>query len=109
MKDTDGPTKITLKPLQTHLQSYESHVPEKIQGLESLRLNEIPETLAQRKKDGDAFLEKTEVTSLVEWKLCVRPGDCGVGEYTQALTSWSLQKAWHLPPQPRQARCLKQR
>ncbi|KAK3175298.1 hypothetical protein OEA41_002545 [Lepraria neglecta] len=69
MKDTDSPTKITLKSLQTHLQSYESHVPEKIQGLESLRLNEIPEILAQRKKDGDAFLEKTEVTSLVEWKL----------------------------------------
>ena len=37
--------------------------------LEELRLSTIPQTLAQRKGDGNAFLEKSEVTSLVEWKL----------------------------------------
>lgn len=69
MKDPDSPTKITLETLQSHLLSYESHVPDKIQGLESLRGKDIPETLAQRTKNGNAFLEKNEVTSLVEWKL----------------------------------------
>ncbi|KAL2044766.1 hypothetical protein N7G274_002541 [Stereocaulon virgatum] len=69
MKNLDSPTKITLPTLQSHLLSYESHVPDKIQKLESLRVNDIPETLAQRKKVGNAFLEKNEVTSLVEWKL----------------------------------------
>lgn len=73
MKAADRPAEITLGTLHAHLLSYHSHVPEKIQGLEELRLKAIPETLVQRKKDGGSFLEKTEVTSLVEWKLCVCP------------------------------------
>ena len=71
MKATDSPKEISLETLRTHLNSYDSHVPEKIQGLEEIRLRTIPETLAQRKKDGKAFLEKAEVISLVEWKLYV--------------------------------------
>lgn len=71
MKATDSPSRISLDTLHAHLLSYESHVPDKTKGLEELRLSTIPETLVQRKKDGEAFLEKTEVTSLVEWKLCV--------------------------------------
>jgi len=73
MEATDSPAHFTLSTLQTHLTSYESHVPSKIAGLEELRLTTIPETLTQRTKDGDPFLEKTEVTRLVEWKLCVLP------------------------------------
>lgn len=69
MKATDSPSRISLDTLHAHLLSYESHVPDKTRGLEELRLSTIPETLVQRKKDGEAFLEKTEVTSLVEWKL----------------------------------------
>ncbi|CAD6563621.1 MAG: hypothetical protein ASARMPRED_000094 [Alectoria sarmentosa] len=69
MRATDRPAEINLSTLHAHLLSYHSHVPEKIQGLEELRLNTLPETLLQRKKDGGSFLEKTEVTSLVEWKL----------------------------------------
>ena len=73
MRATDRPAEITFGTLHAHLLSYHSHVPEKIQGLEELRLNTVPETLVQRKKDGGSFLEKTEVTKLVEWKLCVYP------------------------------------
>lgn len=71
MKATDSPSQISLDRLHTLLTSYDSYVPDKIRGLEELRLRTIPETLTQRKKDGELYLEKTEVTSLVEWKLCV--------------------------------------
>lgn len=63
--------KISHATFQAKLALYQYHVPDKISGLEDLRLNEVPEVLAQRRKDGNAFLEKTEVTSLVEWKLYV--------------------------------------
>ena len=73
MKATDSCSQISVETLHTLLLNYDSHVPDKIQGLEELRLSTIPETLAQRKEVGESFLEKTEVTSLVEWKLCVLP------------------------------------
>ncbi len=73
MKVSDGASRVSLDTLKSHLLGYDSHVPDKIRGLEDLRLSAIPDTLAQRKKDGDSYLEKTEVTSLVEWKLCVCP------------------------------------
>lgn len=69
MKAADRPADITLDTLHGHLLSYDSYIPDKIQGLEELRLSIIPKTLAQRRKDGEPFLEKSEVTSLVEWKL----------------------------------------
>ena len=69
MKAADSPGRITHSALQTYLHSYPSHVSPKIQSLDLNRLDDIPETLAQRKADGVAFLEKIEVTGLVEWKL----------------------------------------
>lgn len=48
---------------------YEKYLPPKVKGLEKLRLEEVPGVLEQRREDGKAFLEKTEVTNLVEWKL----------------------------------------
>ena len=71
MKSSDGPSQINHSTFQSHLHRYEAHVPEKIHGLEEIRLREVPETLDQRRKDGSAFLEKTEVVALVDWKLCV--------------------------------------
>ena len=71
MKSNLIASSITYADFNAHLALYPEHVPQKIQGLEELRLREIPIILAQRRKDGDAFLEKTELTSLVEWKLCV--------------------------------------
>ena len=70
MKATDSPSQISVDTLHSLLLNHDSHVPDKIQGLE-LRQSKIPETLAQRKQDGEPFLEKAEVSSLVEWKLCV--------------------------------------
>ena len=60
---------ITYADFKYHLDKYPGHVPTKLQSLENLRLQEVPETLEQRRKAGDAFLEKPEVTGLVEWKL----------------------------------------
>lgn len=71
MKATDSPSQISVDTLHSILLNYDSQVPDKIQGLEELRQSKIPETLAQRKQDGEPFLEKAEVSSLVEWKLCV--------------------------------------
>ena len=71
MESTDGAAHLSYPHLKKHLRSYESHVPPNLQDLESLRLNDIPEALAQRKKNGESLLEKKEVTSLVEWKLWV--------------------------------------
>ena len=73
MDVTNGPSQISLDTLYTITLRYNTLVPDKIQGLEELRIIKIPETLTQRKKDSAPFLEKTEVTSLVEWKLCVTP------------------------------------
>jgi len=53
------------------LRFYEDLVPKSLKDLEELRLRGIPEVLAQRRKDGNAFLERNEVTALVEWKLYV--------------------------------------
>lgn len=69
MKPSESPANIKYEEVQELVSCYQFHVPPKLQALEDIRLNEVPETLAQRKKDGAAFLEKTEVTALVEWKL----------------------------------------
>ena len=71
MEPTDSADVITYSDLNKHLLSYESHVPPNLQDLESFRLKEIPVTLMRRSLDGGAFLEKEEVTKLVEWKLWV--------------------------------------
>ena len=76
MKLTDIPSQISADTIRAHLCSYDSLVPDKIREVEEIRLNTIPETLVQRKKDGKLLFEKTELTSLVEWKLCVCPALC---------------------------------
>ena len=69
MNSTQDAAHVTYSDLKTYLLSYESHVSPDVQGLELFRLNETPEALAQRKKNGKSFLEKEEVTNLVQWKL----------------------------------------
>ena len=71
MKPELSADNISYSDFQGRLSFYQDHVPDKIQGLEELRLREIPEVIARRREDGSAFLEKTEVTGLVEWKLSV--------------------------------------
>jgi len=64
-------TSITYEALQHLVSRYDEHVPAKVRGLEDLRLREVPETLAKRKRDGEVFLQKEELRGLVEWKLYV--------------------------------------
>lgn len=71
MKPSLSPDTISYDDFKGYLGMYEHYLPAKIEGLDRLRLEEVPEVLEMRRKDGDAFLEKTEVTALVEWKLCV--------------------------------------
>ncbi|KAL9006905.1 MAG: hypothetical protein Q9188_000360 [Gyalolechia gomerana] len=69
MKPSFTPSQISYSDFTESVEDYPQHVPEKIQPLEPLRYLEIPEAVAQRKTAGEAFLEKTELQSLVEWKL----------------------------------------
>ena len=73
MDATNEPSQISLDTLYALTHRYNTQLPDKLQGLEELRIFTIPKTLTQRKKDSAPLLEKTEVTSLVEWKLCVTP------------------------------------
>ncbi|KAL8915382.1 MAG: hypothetical protein Q9171_000252 [Xanthocarpia ochracea] len=66
------PNSISYEDFKIHRTGYNferKKLAEKLQGLQELRYNDVPEVVAQRKKDGEAFLEKAEVQNLVEWKL----------------------------------------
>jgi len=69
MDSSHNADNITYHSIHWTSKRYEEVVPSKISGLDGLRLRDIPEVLNQRKIDGEVFLEKTEVVSLVEWKL----------------------------------------
>ena len=71
MNASDTSSEISLDTLHTLLLKYDSHVLDKIQELDELRFSTTPQILAQRQKSGEPFLEKTEVTTLVDWKLYV--------------------------------------
>ncbi|KAF2127291.1 hypothetical protein P153DRAFT_387836 [Dothidotthia symphoricarpi CBS 119687] len=62
-------TTISLKTFQSTLARYPATVPDKLQELDALRYDTIPNGLAKRKEAGDAQLEKNGVEKLVEWKL----------------------------------------
>lgn len=51
------------------LSQYDEVVPSKLAQLEEERLVTIPASLAARKKDSKAYLSKSEVATLVDWKL----------------------------------------
>ncbi|KAL9591745.1 MAG: hypothetical protein Q9179_007413 [Wetmoreana sp. 5 TL-2023] len=63
------PDRISYDEFDKYLALCYAHTPEKIQDLDRLRYTDIPELVTKRKQDGEAFLEKTEVQSLVDWKL----------------------------------------
>ncbi|KAL9023180.1 MAG: hypothetical protein Q9180_008346 [Flavoplaca navasiana] len=66
------PDTISYDDFRTYRTCYDldkKKLPDKLEGLSKLRYTDGPEVVAQRQKDGEAFLEKTEVQSLVEWKL----------------------------------------
>ncbi|KAL8995213.1 MAG: hypothetical protein Q9169_005001 [Polycauliona sp. 2 TL-2023] len=70
-----APDTISYVDFHTYWACYDidkKKLPDKLEGLSELRYTDVPEVVAQRKKDGEAFLEKTEVQSLVEWKLLAK-------------------------------------
>ena len=71
MKAGDSPDQISYSTICSKASSYSEDASKDLLILQELRLNTIPETLAKRRKDGHAFLEKTEVINLVDWKLLV--------------------------------------
>lgn len=60
---------INAHDFDTLLKQYASIVPEKLADLETERLKTIPEFLTTRKQADDAYLNKAEVSTLVDWKL----------------------------------------
>lgn len=73
MKPSLKPETISYVEFEANRDAYESSIPAKLHALEDIRLHQIPDLLEQRKKDGDVYLEKTDISILVEWKLCVSP------------------------------------
>lgn len=69
MRGKESIGKISYDQLQSLLGMYDSYAPSNIEGLDEMRYNSIPDTLQLRKEEGDAFLDKPEVESLMEWKL----------------------------------------
>jgi hypothetical protein len=51
------------------LSQYSEAVPSKLADLEEQRLSVIPDVLAERRSEGQAYLTKKEVATLVDWKL----------------------------------------
>lgn len=61
---------IHYSDVNRYLSQYPDCVPSSLSStLNELRYNTIPQTLAQRKSDAEPFLEKSEIVSLVDWKL----------------------------------------
>jgi hypothetical protein len=70
MQPKYAPSTVSYEDLQSQLRFGSSlYAPPKgVKLLNELRLNIIPETVQLRKKEGNAFLEKTELLMLVEWR-----------------------------------------
>lgn len=62
---------ISSEKVENFLKQYDDVVPARLQDLQNFRLERVPTLLKERKADGNAFLEKQDVTGLVEWKLLV--------------------------------------
>lgn len=75
MKDSQKPETILFAEFEAYRDVYESFIPSELRELDDIRLDKIPRLLQQRKTEGDAFLERTELSHLMDWKLYV---DCNI-------------------------------
>ena len=71
MKDSQKPETILFAEFEANRDAYESFIPPELRELDDFRLHGIPKLLEERKKEGEAFLEKTELANLMDWKLYV--------------------------------------
>lgn len=69
MDETKYPSVIALADVEDSAQSYKALVGPALQELEKVCRESIPDILQQRKQQGDIYLEKAEVTRLMDWKL----------------------------------------
>ena len=61
--------RIAASDFEEILLQYPDTVSAKLADLEKQRLSTIPNVLAKRRAEGQAYLTKTEVATLVDWKL----------------------------------------
>lgn len=61
--------RISASDFEEILPQYPGVVPAKLADLEEQRLTTIPEILVKRRAEGQAYLTKAEVATLVDWKL----------------------------------------
>ena len=59
----------TSKTIREYVQAYPQYVRIQLKELDPVRYESMPETLRQRKAEGELYLVKDEVLKLVKWKL----------------------------------------
>lgn len=60
--------KITSDEIKSSVSYLNDNVSKNVKLLNEMRLDTIPETIQLRKQDDNAFLEKTELVVLVDWR-----------------------------------------
>lgn len=60
--------KITSDEIKSSVSYLNDNVSKNVKLLNEMRLHTIPETIQLRKQDDNAFLEKTELVVLVDWR-----------------------------------------
>lgn len=69
MEDSEKPDTILFAEFKTNCDAYELFISSELRELDDSRLHDIPKLLEQRKTEGEAFLEKKELSELMDWKL----------------------------------------
>ena len=99
MKANLQPDRIQLSDFKLLLAKYNDVIPKQLADLEQLRLDTIPEAIADRATaTGEgSYLEKDELRSLVEWKLYVILTYIYIGLHGYLLIFLTDLKYNHLP------------
>ena len=69
MKESDLPSNISRTQCLAKARAYDSILREDLRHLSHICRSEIPEKLTERRKKSDIYLDKPEVTQLLNWKL----------------------------------------
>ncbi len=69
MQNSRAWDEIKYHDLNTAVEDYPNYVPDKLRELDEIRLQTIPQKVERRKSTDQPYLEKSELLTLVEWKL----------------------------------------
>ncbi|KAI9729360.1 MAG: hypothetical protein M1834_006883 [Cirrosporium novae-zelandiae] len=69
MKSSLSFDNISLDDFKNALARYHQTIDSKLQGAEQFRNETVPDVLVKRREENNAFLEKTDLVGLVDWKL----------------------------------------